>query len=315
MDTTSDLFQVQPADYSAHGKFLLTGEYAVLDNVDALAIPLKLDQHLKILPQENPIIEWTSYDMDGSVWFSDYFELGDFHQNSFQFDDQIAAKLFQILKTGLRLANHSGFANGFKAATQLDFDRKSGMGTSSTLISMVADWLGCDAYELQFECFGGSGYDIASARANSPIIYNYNDGKPKARPISFKPEFTGQLFFVYLNEKQDSRQSIANFDPEKLERKTRNLLNEMPKRFLETENDLESFESVISEHEEIIARLIDSVPVKKRLFPDYKGAIKSLGGWGGDYILVTGSYLDMTYFRDKGYKHIHNWNDVVLSHY
>jgi mevalonate kinase len=311
--STSKLFKVKKGSFSAHGKFLLTGEYAVLDNVDALAIPLKLDQRLEIIPQNNEIIQWTSHNVDGTIWFEDSIPLESIIDSRFKGDTDISRKLVHILRTALELIDKTNFANGFLASTTLDFDRKSGMGTSSTLIAMVASWLGCDSFKLQFECFGGSGYDIACATADSPLVYNYNDADPQVVPISYEPVFKDQLFFIYLNQKQDSRESIASFNPEHLTKKHRNLLNEMPKRFLETEDDLVAFEEVISRHEQIVGELIGVKPVKERLFPDYTGAVKSLGGWGGDYILVTGNEKGMKYFKDKGFHQILKWKDVVIG--
>ncbi|WP_194850916.1 GYDIA family GHMP kinase [Nonlabens antarcticus] len=310
---TADLFQVKKASFSAHGKFLLTGEYAVLDNVDALAIPLKLDQRLNIESREDSLIQWTSYNADGTIWFEDSILLENLIDTRFKGDSDIAKKLVTILKTALKLVDKSNFTSGFNAITKLDFDRNSGMGTSSTLISMVSEWIGCDPYKLQFECFGGSGYDIACAKADSAIVYNYNDADPRVHVISYEPSFKDQLYFIYLNQKQDSRKSIASFNPELLTDEIRITLNEMPKRFLESEDDLEAFKEIIVEHEQIIGELIGVKPVKERLFADYSGAVKSLGGWGGDYILVTGTESSMEYFKSKGYHQIYRWDEVVLG--
>lgn len=309
----SSLFKIEIVGFDAHGKFLLTGEYAVLDNVDALAIPLKLDQRLNITPREDQMIHWKSYNADGKLWFQDTFSLENIIDSRFKGDQGVASKLIQILRIALNLVGKRNFSTGFDAVTTLDFDRKSGMGTSSTMISMVARWLGCDPFELQFECFGGSGYDIACAESETAIVYNYQGGLPRTFPITYRPKFTDQLFFIYLNQKQNSRDSIASFDSKNLTVELRHSLNEMPKRFLETEDDLQAFEVVIAEHEKIIASLIGATPVKERLFPDYKGAIKSLGGWGGDYVLATGTLDSMNYFKSKGYNEIYNWDEIVLS--
>ncbi|PRP67300.1 GYDIA family GHMP kinase [Nonlabens agnitus] len=313
MNPEASLFSVKKASFSAHGKFLLTGEYAVLDNVDALAIPLKLDQRLEIHPRTDELITWTSYNADGSIWFEDSFLISQLTDVRFKGEKEVTKKLVQILRTALKLIEATNFDQGFDALTRLDFDYQSGMGTSSTLISMVAQWLGCDAYALQFECFGGSGYDIACAQADSPVVYNYNDGQPQEVPISYKPSFKDQLYFIYLNQKQNSRDSIASFDPQHLTDENRERLNEMPKKFLETEDDLEAFQEVIGKHEQIIGELIGVEPVKLRLFPDYKGAIKSLGGWGGDFVLVTGDEEAMKYFQEKGYQKMYRWKEVVLD--
>ena len=54
----------------AHGKFLLTGEYFVLNGAQALAVPLSKGQHLSVesFPEGNSI-SWKSLDVNGRVWF------------------------------------------------------------------------------------------------------------------------------------------------------------------------------------------------------------------------------------------------------
>jgi len=166
---------------------------------------------------------------------------------------------------------------------------------------------------LQFKCFGGSGYDIACAQANSAVIYNYNDSEPIAQEVNFNPSIKDQIFFVYLNRKQNSRDSIAQFDPALLTAELRLELSNMPNRFIEASNSLSDYNNAIVRHEEIISSLIGVKPVKEQLFSDFNGAIKSLGGWGGDFIMATGDAAARQYFIDKGYATIHEWNDVVLN--
>ena len=42
-----------------------------------------------------------------------------------------------------------------------------------------------------------------------------------------------------------------------------------------------------------------------------RGIIKSLGSWGGDFILVSGEKQDLSYFKQKGYDTIFNFEDLV----
>jgi len=66
-------------------------------------------------------------------------------------------------------------------------------------------------------------------------------------------------------------------------------------------NDLIHFEELIQEHESIISKAISINPIQKSTFIGYKdGKIKSLGSWGGDFILVTTKNKDLTYFRNRG---------------
>jgi hypothetical protein len=58
--------------------------------------------------------------------------------------------------------------------------------------------------------------------------------------------------------------------------------------------------------------LIGLEPIKSQLFRDYKGAIKSLGGWGGDFIMATGDLVARDYFKNKGYDEVLEWDEVAL---
>ena len=76
--------------------------------------------------------------------------------------------------------------------------------------------------------------------------------------------------------------------------------------------DRSEFEKLIVAHEDIISKTINIEPIKKRLFSDYKsGVIKSLGAWGGDFVLVTGNKSNMSYFSNKGYDEIIPYKDLV----
>ena len=301
--------------FTAHGKFLITGEYAVLDNVPALAIPLKLNQYLEISSREDDFFSWKSYDEDGSLWFETRLSLDLlFNVKPSKIDDDIAAKLIEILQKAIELHPNAIeiIAHGFDAVATLDFNRKYGMGTSSTLISLIAQWLECDAYELQFACFGGSGYDIACATAGTALVYNYNNAQPAVEFLNWIPAIKQSIFFVYQNRKQNSRDSIAQFNANLITAELRAELSAMPQRFIASSNDLEAFHKTVQRHEAIISSLIGVQPVQEYLFPDYSGVIKSLGGWGGDFMMCTGGKDERNYFKNCGYEVILEWDEVIL---
>lgn len=298
--------------FSAHAKFLITGEYAVLANVTALAVPLKKQQHLGIAYRNDQFITWRSYDVDGSLWFELKTNLQELKSEK-TFPDPIANKLMAILRHAMKISSKKELDQGFDAVTTLDFNRKYGMGTSSTLISLIAQWQECNAYELQFEHFGGSGFDIACATADTPILYNYNDADPIVKQMEFDPAIKDQLFFVYLNQKQNSRDSIARFNRDKVTQELKNELDQMPDRFIQSADSMEKFSETMERHEQIISSLVGLAPVKNRLFQAYPYAMKSLGGWGGDFILVVGAEGERARFRESGYSHIYSWDDLVLT--
>ena len=66
------------------------------------------------------------------------------------------------------------------------------------------------------------------------------------------------------------------------------------------------------EHERIIASATLQEPIHESIFSEYKeGRIKSLGAWGGDFILVTSKNNDLSYFKNKGYNTILKLSDLV----
>ena len=61
---------------------------------------------------------------------------------------------------------------------------------------------------------------------------------------------------------------------------------------------------LLKAHEQAIGAALQLSPVQEQLFPDYWGAIKSLGAWGGDFVLATSERPEAetsAYFEKKGF--------------
>ena len=65
-------------------------------------------------------------------------------------------------------------------------------------------------------------------------------------------------------------------------------------------------------HEKIISNVINKTSVKKLKFKDFQGEIKSLGAWGGDFILASG-VNSPSYFKSKGYDTIIRFEDMIYQ--
>jgi len=302
--------------FYSNGKLLLTAEYVVLDDALALALPSKFGQSLSIESIDEKHCIWESYDADGSLWFKAFFTLPDLDflvDEPSSLNDNIAAVLKYILREARELNPLFLSDNqNIKITTKLNFSRFWGLGSSSTLINNIARWAQVDAFGLQFKCFGGSAYDIACAQNNSPILYRLKNQKPLVKSVDFNPSFKDQLYFVYLNKKQSTSDGINYY---------LNLDGDVKKTVLEVSkiskkiavcNDLTDFELLISNHEKIIGKLIKTKPIKERLFSDYFGEVKSLGAWGGDFILATGNTDTLKYFKKKGFKTVIPYNEMIL---
>ena len=317
--------------YHSHGKFLLTGEYLVLKGALALALPLKLGQSLEVeeLDSNNNRLHWEAFRPEGK-WFSvtlNHENLSDFSTN----DPEKAMRLSKILQAVKQLNPKAFEGNDLKFTTHLDFDPNWGLGSSSTLIANLARWANVNPYELLKLTFGGSGYDIACATAEGPIYYQLagldcfvprNDAKrlseptQKVEPVNFQPSFAEHLFFVYQGQKQSSYKEIKAFlekaNPSDLQQDIESV-SEISRAVPKCES-LDEFGLLMQCHERIIARCIGQEPVQKR-FPDFEGVLKSLGAWGGDFILATTEWDEKQvreYFKGKGLEVVFRDKDIVL---
>ncbi|MDV7396428.1 hypothetical protein RZS08_33850, partial [Arthrospira platensis SPKY1] len=69
-------------------------------------------------------------------------------------------------------------------------------------------------------------------------------------------------------------------------------------------NDFETFCSLMQQHEALLSDLLLQPPIQQS-YPDFKGQLKSLGAWGGDFMLAMsdkGVDYVKQYFADKGLK-------------
>lgn len=298
--------------FYSNGKLLITGEYIVLDGAKAFALPTKFGQWLSVEPSNNHIIKWTSYDNDKSIWFENEILFDDIISN-IESSCNIKNTLTKILHEAYILnPDYINKNDGYLVDTNLTFPRNWGLGTSSTLINNIAQWLKIDAFELLQKSFGGSGYDIACAQNNTPIIYQLENKKAIIKNIDFKPNFTNNIYFVYLNQKQNSRSAIASYRKKQCDLKDAIAIVDSITANIINCNDNEIFKNNIKDHENILSNILQLETVKESLFNDFNGEIKSLGAWGGDFILVVSDECPIQYFKNKGYFEVIPYKDMVL---
>ncbi len=305
-------------DYYSNGKLLLTGEYAVLDGALSLALPTRFGQSLKVKTTQSKLLKWTSLDENDDVWFEQSLELDKLEALEDHVHDeehwQVSKRLISILRKARNMNPNFLIANrGYEVETNLDFNRSWGLGTSSTLVNNIAQWAGVDPFQLYHHTFGGSGYDIACAIHNNPILYSKKDRQPQIKEVVFDPGFKEQLCFVHLKKKQDSREGIekyrqATIDKERLVEKISN----MTKAILES-TDLNDFQRLLKDHEELLASALQMPTIQNKLFKDFQGVVKSLGAWGGDFVMAASSTDGPEYFSSRGYETVLTYEEMILS--
>jgi hypothetical protein len=78
-------------------------------------------------------------------------------------------------------------------------------------------------------------------------------------------------------------------------------------------SNVTDFQNLLNQHEKILAKVLNKKSIKEELFNDYGGAIKSLGAWGGDFILAVGNDYTKNYFEDKGYQTIFSFKEMLKN--
>jgi mevalonate kinase len=300
--------------FYSNGKLLITGEYLVLNGAKALALPTKFGQNLIVENNTNSKITWKSYDHDKTLWFETQIDISDIIANQKWSPDQtIKNTLIEILHQAYLL--NSSFidtAAGYNTETHLTFPKSWGLGTSSTLINNIAQWARVDAFVLLQNSFGGSGYDIACAQNHSAIVYHLQDGKPQVEVIDFRPAYTNNIYFVYLNQKQSSKSAIEVYKKKQFSLDDAiKTINHITGTIIKTNNQ-DIFAQELQKHEGLMSQILEIQMVKETLFPDFEGTIKSLGAWGGDFVLVLSDENPTAYFNKKGYDIVLHYEEMIL---
>lgn len=302
----------------AHGKLLLTGEYFVLDGALALAIPTRFGQRMAINPQAAfPFqLNWRSLTQDGEEWFSGSWILEEGQPLLQQNSDQDIANRLQQLFLAIQQQNPNGLKKLFQADVQvrLEFPRNWGLGSSSTLVSLLAQASKTDAYQLLEDSFGGSGYDIACAHADGPIFYQRQNGQPRSEPVNWQPAYHEQIYFAYLGRKQNSREGIRYY--RELGGTQATLVDEvsdLTRAFYQAEHLTEA-QLAAAEHEDFISQVLQMEKVHEQRFAYFPGTIKSLGAWGGDFVMVLSDWPQeqvKNYLQGKGCPTVLSYKEMI----
>ena len=295
--------------FYANGKLLLTGEYVVLDGALALALPTKYGQGLIVEKRTGKGLKWESYDEYGKCWFQHSFP----HFNT-PSDNPTVERMRTIFKA-IQELNPNFQYDSTVISTHLTFPQNWGLGSSSTLIALLSKWAAVNPFELLEKTFGGSGYDIACALSDQPILYQIENKTPTYQTAYFEPSFSEHLYFVHLGKKQNSREGIQHYRSRaKKNTVAIEMISEITKKIYHT-NSLLPFELLLKRHERIISKLVGLPKVQELHFEYYWGVVKSLGAWGGDFALVTShkSYEETKqFFKEKGFSTFLKYEEMVL---
>lgn len=301
--------------FRSNGKLMLSGEYLILHGALSLAVPTLLGQSLKVMETgQAETLTWKTKVVSES-WMECEIDPDSWKVIQADEPDRVY-NLVRVLKAASEIRGDTAWLKGKKVIAEIEFDIEWGLGSSSSLISNIAWWAGIDPFRLSRSLSGGSGYDIACARSDKALLYRTGDAEPRYNPIEFLPPFHEQLGFVYLGIKQDSASSVRNFlDKALVLEKDISNISTITEKLCRT-SKLEEFESLMIEHETILSHILGLPPVKQGLFHDYPGGVKSLGAWGGDFVIITmhQEWPEVqAYFSEKGMGTIIPYHKMVKA--
>lgn len=299
--------------FYAHGKLMLSGEYAVLDGALALALPTKFGQKLQVSSKK---IDWHSQDSKntwqginsrGNVWLETV--LGETSNLNSPEEKRISEIISFIKAKKPELFNELQY----EFITSLEFPNNWGLGTSSTLISLLAQWADLDPFELLKESFGGSGYDIACARAKQAILFHLKDEKASWQEVELSSQWTDKAYFIFLEQKKNSRDAIKHYRALK---DTKTIVNEISSISSSLCRDIDFKEAayLLEKHEEIMSGVLHLPSINEDKFKDFAGICKSLGAWGGDFIMAlsnTNPLYVKEYFAKKGLNTFFTYKEMI----
>lgn len=304
-------------NYFARGKLLLTGEYLVMNGASSIVLPLKFGQKLVVshlTSDNNNLIYWKAYE-SGELWFQSLINKNTLDSTGFS-NNEINNKVIRLLSAIKRISPAIFRFNGsLNLDFDMNFDRNWGFGSSSTMISLISQWAGVNPYELYYTIYNGSAYDIAASFANQPILYSIQNKIPEISEARFNPSFSQSLFFVYIGRKQSTEDEIAYINRRNgKHEKTARMISDISRQVL-TCNTLSDFEQLMTKHENIVSDFLERPSVMEQHFSDYDvGIVKSLGAWGGDFVLMTcsqGRGHLANYLKKKGLNVIFEYNKLI----
>lgn len=307
---------MEQSKYYSNGKLLITGEYLVLHGALALAVPTIPGQEMQVEKGSKAgLLQWKS-DYKDECWFEAEFSLPGLE--ILHTDNKNTAIYLQNLLIAAKQKNPATLEknDSIKVTAILGFQREWGLGSSSSLINNIASWFDIDPFDLFFETQKGSGYDLACAHTNGAIWYRLDKGNPLAAHVIFDPPFADNLAFIYSGRKQDSAASVMDFLKNKVATQDAvDRISQIGKQITLVQEQNE-FNTLLNEHENIMSEVLKLPKVKDQYFQDFPGSIKSLGAWGGDFLLASsdiGFENIKSYFADKDLNVVFSFQELILG--
>jgi mevalonate kinase len=302
---------------------MLCGEYAVTIGVEALALPVSLGQWMYVWEFDSPgggdRLIWEAKEKDGSTWLNESFALPLETMEAETEKSSERDRSREVLHSMLSMVAEGFWKTGksYRIETQLEFDRSSGLGSSSTMVANFARFAGLDAQKVQQKVLGGSGYDVAVAELGKGLVFWKNAEVANWDAWKLSADLTSKWKIVFLGKKQNSRNALADVKGKLMEIEKDDFLMHQLQQVcaaVKMANQVPMLEAGLEMWQAILAMSLGlETPYQHFKFQPTKGGLcKWLGAWGGDMLLINDVFEESEREALKKYK-IVDWNQLVLK--
>jgi mevalonate kinase len=298
--------------YRSNGKLMLTGEYLALQGATTFAVPLIFGQELEIEEVAHPLVYWRTLFKD-KIIFHAIFETDQF--NVLETSDTEKSDWIRSVFLAIRDQKDDFLKDsGAEATAKIDLPMNYGWGSSSSFITNLCKWADVNPFWVNMKVGGGSGYDIACANANKPILYHNEINMPKFHEVDYNPDFLHNMWFIFQENKMNTADAIRGFRSKQIKDSVVNRVSEISKKWIDAAS-IEEVMEMMREHETIISECVSMDSIADE-YKDFNGEVKSLGAWGGDFMLAVSSMSGadvISYFEGKGRPTMFNWKEIVKN--
>ena len=302
---------------------MLCGEYAVTIGIEALALPVSLGQWMYVWEFDSPgggdRLIWEAKEKDGSTWLNESFALPLETMEAETEKSSERDRSREVLHSMLSMVAEGFWKTGksYRIETQLEFDRSSGLGSSSTMVANFARFAGLDAQKVQQKVLGGSGYDVALAELGKGLVFWKNAEVANWDAWKLSADLTSKWKIVFLGKKQNSRNALADVKGKLMEIEKDDFLMHQLQQVcaaVKMANQVPMLEAGLEMWQAILAMSLGlETPYQHFKFQPTKGGLcKWLGAWGGDMLLINDVFEESEREALKKYK-IVDWNQLVLK--
>ena len=118
------------------------------------------------------------------------------------------------------------------------------------------------------------------------------------------------LIFIHLNQKQNSREGINLYRSKEKSSQLIEDFSTITQRVLEVQT-LEEFSDLMILHEKKLSEFLGIETAKEKYFETSPSFVKSLGAWGGDFVMSSKFSGYQDYFLGKGFSSVFSYEDLI----